>query len=144
MRLSKFSDVLGLIPACRKAGEAEGVLLRLRPQHSQQHNIHTRCSCTGAQESWRVLRSSQIKRRSCVISNAVFGALFKILAPSKNLQRGPRTPAPPCQHATAPSPSYVGQRVHLVHFLLRLLLILNRKILYTQTLRFRCFLRYFT
>ena len=36
------------------------------------------------------------KRRSCVISNAVFGALFKLLAPSKNLHRGGHgPPAPP-------------------------------------------------
>ena len=38
------------------------------------------------------------KRRSSVISNAVFGALFKLLAPSKNLHRaggGAWSPGPP-------------------------------------------------
>ena len=83
---------------------------------------HTRCSRTGSdrqlKRSYRLGHSpfreaetpkrveeffgfsnfgiSADKRRSCVISNAVFGAIFKLLAPSKNLHSGPwpRPPAP--------------------------------------------------
>ena len=51
------------------------------------------------------------KRRSCVISNAVFGALVKLLAPSKNLHMGGMVPRPPCQHATARDPRFWGPRV---------------------------------
>ena len=62
---------------------------------------HTRWSRTGS-DTKRVEEFfgfskfwiSADKRRSCVINNEVFGALFKLLAPSKAL-------GSPCQHDTA-------------------------------------------
>ena len=143
MRLSKFSDVyleIGLLMSYQLAEK------RVRPKvfyYAYAPSTHSNTTSTldaAAQVPRRVEEFFGLPKLNGVLASLV----MQFLAPSKNLQRGPRTPAPPCQHATAPSPSYVGQRVHLVHFLLRLLLILNRKILYTQTLRFRCFLRYFT
>ena len=64
MRLSKFSDVLlnwivDVIPACRKAGETEGVLYAYAPStHS-----HTRCSRTG---------SNRQLKRSCRLGHSHF------------------------------------------------------------------------
>ena len=76
MRLSNFSDVLGnwivnVIPACRKAGEAEGVLLCLRSQEEKRVE--------------EFFGFSADKRRSCIISNAIFGTLFKLSAPWPSL-----------------------------------------------------------
>ena len=109
MRLSKFSDVLGnwivnVIPACRKAGEAEGVLLRVRTAILDAA-VQEATLPSAKQRRPRELNSSSVFLNSeflptlvitCVISNAVFGALFKLLAPSKNLHRGGHVPRPPC------------------------------------------------
>ena len=51
---------------------------------------------------------SSDKRSSCVISNAVFGALFKLLAPSKNLHRGYGSPASlPAHHCLSINMSWL-------------------------------------
>ena len=127
MRLSKFSDVLGnwivnVIPASGKRVRPNVFYYAYAPStHS-----HTRCSRTGSDRQlkrscrlghspFREARTpkrveeffgfskfwiSADERLSCVISNADFGALFKLLAPS--LHRGataPRSPLP-ARHCT--------------------------------------------
>ena len=118
-----YSEI-GLLMSYQLAGK----WVRPKVSYYAYAHSHTRCSRTGSdrqlKHSCRLGHSpfreaktlkrvekffgfskfwiSADKRRSCVISNAVFGALFKFLAPSKNIHRGGHDPRPPpCQHATA-------------------------------------------
>ena len=65
-----------------------------------------------AKDSWIVLQrfsqNSEFLTNVLASLRAVFGALFKLLAPSKNLHKGGTaslTPPPPCQHDSESNPS---------------------------------------
>ena len=104
MRLSKFSASAPSTHShtrCSRTGSDRQLKLSCRLGHSfREAKTPKRVEeFFGFSKFW----ISADKRRSCVISNAVFGALFKLLAPSKNLHRGEgHGPRPPCQRPSTP------------------------------------------
>ena len=107
----RFSNVIGnlivnVIPACGKVGEAEGVLLRSRSQHSQAYQMQPyrkRQAVKALLQSWPLSlpRSKDSQESSRLLTNDILESLvMQFLAPFssfwhplKMFTRGPRPPA---------------------------------------------------